>query len=277
MTDQMPVSVLILTLNEEVNLQRCIEAVRWSDDIVVLDSHSTDGTVGLAGRLGARVYQRAFDDFASQRNDALDKINFKHDWVLHLDADEVMTDELREEMNIAIRNRRYSAYRIAGKLIFNDKWLRYSGMYPVYQVRLGRKDLLRFRQAGHGQREAIDPDLVGTLKKAYLHYGFSKGLSDWVERHNRYSTADAHQNLSGFRDGTANLSGLLSSDQTVRRRALKVLATRLPFRSFLRFFYMYLLKMGFLDGKAGWAYCRMMAMFEYWTVLKEREIRRTKD
>lgn len=274
MTARIPVSVLILTLNEEANIGRCMASVDWSDDIVVLDSLSGDGTADTARRLGARVFSRAFDDFAGQRNYALDHIDFTHEWILHLDADEVVTVELREELAAAIGSELFAAYRLAGKLMFDGRWLRFSGMYPVYQVRLGRKDALRFTQAGHGQREAIDAALVGTLQQPYLHFGFSKGLTDWLERHNRYSTAEARRNVAERGAGAAGLSGLFAMERTERRRALKSLTSRLPFRPFLRFAYMYLLRLGFLDGFAGWTYCRLMADYEYWIVLKERELRR---
>jgi glycosyltransferase involved in cell wall biosynthesis len=270
---RLPISVLILTLDEEKNIERCLEALGWSDDVVVLDSFSSDRTVELAERAGARVYQRAFDDFAGQRNHALDEIEFAHDWILHLDADEVVTDELRDELAVVVTRGEFDAYRIAGKLMLNGRWLRHAGMYPVYQVRLGRKDALRFRQAGHGQRETLDGARIGTLRNAYLHFGFSKGLADWIARHNRYAAQEARANLARRGAAGPGLFGLFHRDRTVRRRAAKSLATRLPFRPFLRFVYMYLLKLGFLDGRSGWTYCRMIAMYEYWIVLYEREMR----
>ncbi|NNJ79630.1 MAG: glycosyltransferase family 2 protein [Xanthomonadales bacterium] len=265
---------MILTLNEETNIGRCLAALDWSDDVVVLDSFSADRTVELAKQMGARVYQRTFDDFAGQRNYALDEIDFVHDWILHLDADEVVTEDLRNEMAQSVARGHYPAYRIAGKLMFNGRWLRHAGMYPTYQVRLGRKDDLRFRQAGHGQRETLNGEQIGTLSNGYLHYGFSKGLADWIARHNRYASQEARTNLAQRTALGSGSLGILSSDRTVRRRAVKVLAARLPFRPFLRFVYMYLLKLGFLDGSAGLTYCRMMAMYEYWIVLQERELRR---
>jgi len=272
----LPVSVLILTLNEAQNIERCMRSVGWSDDIVVLDSFSSDDTVEMATRLGARVFSRAFDDFASQRNHALDTIDFRHEWILHLDADEIVTEELQREMAGAIASPRYHAYRIPSKLMFQGKWLRFSGMYPVYQVRLGLKNSLRFLQSGHGQRETVDSNRVGTLAQPYIHYGFSKGLADWIERHNRYSSAEAAQNTVLSGNAWREFSRLVSSDRTDRRRAAKGLAGRMPFRPFLRFCYMYLLKLGFLDGRAGWIYCRLVAGYEFWTVLKERELRRAK-
>jgi glycosyltransferase involved in cell wall biosynthesis len=270
MAETLPVSVLILTLNEASNVGRCIEAVNFSDDIVVLDSFSTDGTQETARTLGARVYERCFDSFAGQRNYALDEIDFRYDWILHLDADELVTPTLRDEIARAIKDSRFGAYRLASKMMFEGRWLRFSGMYPTYQVRLGRLDELRFRQVGHGQQEDIAPDRIATLHEPYLHFGFSKGLADWIERHNRYSTDEALKNVL---EADSRFGELLSTDRTDRRRALKQLSARLPFRPTLRFLYMYLLRLGFLDGRAGWAYCRLLAMYEYWIVLKERELR----
>ena len=274
---RIPVSVLILTLNEADNIERCIGALDWCDDVVVLDSFSTDDTAGKARQLGARVFERKFDNFAGQRNYALEHLDLRHDWVLHLDADEVVTEELAAEISDVVQSGTFAAYKIPSRLMFRGKWLKYSGMYPVYQVRLGRKEQLKFVQVGHGQRESLEPSSVGTLQNACLHYGFSKGMTDWIERHNRYSSDEAIENLARVQTGGRPISGLFSSDGMERRRAAKVLATRVPFRPFLRFIYMYLLNRGIFDGSAGWTYCRLMAMYEYWTVLKEREISRRID
>ncbi len=271
---QLPVSVLILTLNEQENIARCIQSVSWSDDIVVLDSFSSDDTVEIATSSGARVQQRAFDDFAGQRNHALDSITFQHDWVLHLDADEVVTSSLRDEIAEVIADPSFSAYRIASKLMFMGRWLRFSGMYPSYQVRLGRRDSLRFEQVGHGQRESQRTGRIGTLKHPYLHHGFSKGLADWIERHNRYSTDEAEFEMQASSGGNLWIRDLfMFSDRTRRRRALKLLAARLPCRPLLRFIYMYVLRLGFLDGRPGLIYCRLLAMYEYWIALKVRELK----
>jgi glycosyltransferase involved in cell wall biosynthesis len=239
---------------------------------VVLDSFSADKTVEFAKSAGARVLQREFDSFAGQRNFALENIEFKYDWVLHLDADEVITPELRDEIAETISNPQFVAYRIASRLMLNDRWLRFSGMYPVYQVRLGRKDSLHFEQIGHGQRETLGYEQIGTLKNNYLHYGFSKGMADWIERHNRYSSDEAQDTYASRPAEKRAITGLFSLDTTERRRVLKRLSGRLPFRPLARFLYMYLLKLGFLDGRAGWTYCRLMAMYEYWIVLKQREL-----
>jgi UDP-arabinose 4-epimerase len=144
---------------------------------VVLDFCSKDATVATAESLGGRVYQRAFDSFSEQRNFALRHIDLKHERVLHLDADEIVTPELRDEMFQAIAAERYGAYRIPSKLMFFGQWLCYSGLYPSYHVRLGHRQRFRFKQVGHGQREAIAAERIGTLSQPYLHYNFSKGMN----------------------------------------------------------------------------------------------------
>ena len=267
------ISVIILTHNEETNIGRCLDSVSWSDDILVVDSFSEDRTVEISKRCGARVIQRAFDDFSSQRNFASEQGNLKYEWMLHLDADEIVTPELRAELQGAALGDK-DAYRVSSKLIFCGKFLRHAGLFPWYQVRFGRKQALRFKQVGHGQRETLGPSRIGTLKSSLLHFNFSKGLSDWIERHNRYSTAEAQQNVYGYTDDDVPILDLLSAETDRRRRAAKRIFRRLPGRPTIRFIYMYLFRGGILDGKIGFTYCRLLAWYEWLIVQKEREIRR---
>ena len=266
------ISVVILTHNEETNIERCLDAVSWSDDVLVVDSFSDDRTVEIAKRYGARVIQRAFKDFSSQRNFASEQGDLRHEWVLHLDADEIVTPELKAELSGAVFGDK-DAYRVSSKLIFCGKFLRHAGLFPWYQVRFGRKQALRFKQVGHGQRETLEPSRIGTLESSLLHFNFSKGLSDWIERHNRYSSAEAYQNVYGYADDGVSILDLLSFATDRRRRAAKKIFRRLPCRATIRFIYMYLFRGGILDGRAGLTYCRLLARYEWLIVLKEREIR----
>jgi glycosyltransferase involved in cell wall biosynthesis len=268
----MSLSVLVLTFNEEINVRRCLKSVAWSDDVVVLDSGSTDRTVAIAESMGARVLQRRFDDFAGQRNWGLEHAGFKHDWVLHLDADEVVPPEMHEEILAAIRDERFAGYRVSLKLMFQDRWIRRASMFPAYQVRLGRLDRLRFKMEGHGQRENLPPGEVGTLETSLLHYSFEKGLTDWFEKHNRYSTAEAAASLRRRAQGGGGFWGLFSLDRGTRFRAMKNLSSRLPFRPFFRFVYMAFIRRGILDGVPGLHYCMLVVIYEYMIVLKEKEI-----
>lgn len=268
----MSISVLILTFNESINIEACIKAIPWCDDIVVLDSFSQDDTIQKAKQSNARIYQRAFDDFAGQRNFALENIKFKHSWILHLDADEIATSQLQAEIMNAINQYPYEAYRIPSKMMFFGQWLKYSGMYPTYQVRLSKLGRFRFKQVGHGQREDIEESAVGTLTQPYLHYSFSKGLVDWFEKHNRYSNDEAVECLKLMESPIQLTTLFTAKNKTKRRRILKEIAYRLPFRPTLRFIYMYCFKRGFMDGKAGLTYCRLLSIYEYMIVLKTKEI-----
>ena len=124
----MSISILILTLNEELNLPGCLESVKWSDDIVVLDSFSTDRTIEIAKASGSRVVQIKFDNWASHQNWAMENIFFKHDWVFYLDADERMTDDLRAEITAIAsnRNEKTVAFYCGRKNFFMGRWIKHA-------------------------------------------------------------------------------------------------------------------------------------------------------
>lgn len=271
------IAVLILTLNEEINLPACLASVAWADDVLVLDSGSTDRTVEIARARGARVLERPFDNFATQRNHGIDRGDFGAKWILHLDADERVPPELRDELvRVAAGAASLPAYRVASKLMFRGRWLKRSGMYPAYQVRFGRGQALRFVQVGHGQREAIPPHEVGTLRAALIHEAFAKGVDEWTERHARYAADEAAARAANAEPFAADLARLLSRDPVERRRAAKRLSWRLPARPWFRFFYMAVLRGGLLDGRAGLEYCRLLADYERMTDIKTRELARTR-
>ncbi len=259
-TPSVDVSVLVLAKNEEGNLPRCLTALSWSGDLVVIDDESTDRTAEVARALGARVFSRRFDSFACQRNWALDAVQWHNEWVLHIDADEVVTPALVAEIRRAIVDPRFDAYRVPSELMFMGRSLRRATAYPVFQVRLGRRASLRFRQVGHGQREHMDPSRIGTLREPYLHFSFSKGLEEWFDKHNRYSTAEARQRILSAEP--LLLHQLFARDPVERRRMLKRIAAHLPFRPTLRFLWAYVLRGGLLDGRPGFEYCRLMATYE---------------
>jgi len=273
------ISVLILTLDEEANIGDCLDSVSWADDVLVLDSGSTDRTVEIATARGARVMHRDFDDFARQRNYGLAHGDLAHDWVLHLDADERVTPALRDALHARAKAGAHDAYRVPSKLMLHGQWLKHAGMYPTYQIRFGRREALTFTQVGHGQRGDLPADAIGTLDEPLVHHAFSKGLDHWLDRHNRYSTDEARHALA-LRDGRGiDWAGLVATDAQRRRRALKDLSYRLPLRPLLRFLYVYVLRLGVLDGRAGFDYAKMLAVYEAMIDLKirRREARRLTD
>jgi glycosyltransferase involved in cell wall biosynthesis len=268
----MSISILILTLNEEQNIEACLNSVAFADDVVVLDSYSSDETVALAKAKGAQVYQRHFDDFGSQRNYALDEIQFKHDWVFHLDADERFNEVLKKECERVVVLDERSAYFVPNRIIFLGKWIKRCTQYPYPQVRLIKRGEVRFAKAGHGQREDQAQRGVGHIQVAYDHYNFSKGIEDWIAKHNRYSSEEARLATT---IESRPFSECFSGDSMTRKRALKSWFVRLPARPWIKFFYLYFIKLGVLDGMPGLVYCRLQMMYEAMIMLKMKELKRT--
>jgi len=271
-----PVSIVILTINEEGNIADCIRSCAWCDDVHVLDSGSSDRTREIAESMGAKVHVNAFKSFGDQRNWAIDHIPCKHGWHFHLDADERFTVESVREMAEVLgddgNKSPHVCYLAPSKMIFLGKWIKRSGGYPSYQVRLFKYGKCRFMDFGHGQRE--DPHgTTGTLAHPYLHYSFSKGLFEWLNKHNGYSDREALEGLHLSLMARPPVSSLVKGDKVTRRRAFKNLSYHLKFRPIWRFIYNYFGRMGMLDGSAGLHYCLMISMYEYWIELKIKERR----
>ncbi len=272
----MTVSTLIMTLNEEDNLPACLASLNWCDDIVVLDSFSTDRTVEIARAAGARVYQRAYDTEDRQRMYGLTEIKFKHAWVYTPDADEITPPDLRDEMlAIATDPDRPEVYfKARYKNMFLGRWIRHASLYPTWITRLVRPDRVRFERSVHS-RASGGPG--GELQAHFIHYSFNKGLAAWYDKHNRYSSVEADLSAAQLLERHIDWGGLLSGETERRRRALKSLSYNLPLRPSLRFLYMYVLRGGFLDGKPGYLYCRLLAAYEFMIVVKTEEHRHRKE
>jgi len=267
----MPYSTLVLTRNEAHNLGRCLDSLAACDDVVVLDSFSTDATPAIAAERGVRFHQRAFDTFAGQRNWAIDNLTFRHPWVLHLDADECVTPALHAELTAVTARDERSAYLLANRLIFMGRWIRRASMYPFYQARLLRLGEARFTQRGHGQILDVATRGVGTLREPYVHHNFSRGITDWVARHNRYSSDEAARIVAERAGHGAAAATGPGTGPEARQQALKRLARHIPFRPLVRFLYLYVWRGGFLDGRPGFDYSVLMAFYDYLTRLKVRE------
>lgn len=274
----MSVSIFIQTLDEEANMPGLLDSLKGFDDIVVLDSLSSDRTRAFSEAAGCRWFQRAYDGRGPHQNWAMENIDFKYRWVFYLDADERMTPELRREIEtIAARwdageltgENSPVAYYCGRKNFFRGRWLKHS-MPPGNIMRFFQPPLIRFERLANPV-PTVD-GRVGYLNEHFLHYNFSKGLREWIERHNRYSSYEATETIRALRDNPVKLGNLMSSDRNTRRLELKNVSFRMPFRPFLKFLYMYLVGRGFLDGHAGLTYCTLQAIYEYFIVLKVREI-----
>jgi glycosyltransferase involved in cell wall biosynthesis len=261
MVDPLPISAVVLSHNEAENLPRCLRALRACAEVVVVDDGSADASQRIAAECGARVVAHPFSSFADQRNWAMDCAGLRCDWVLHLDADEVMTPTAWEEIRSRLPSMAPGAVGfIARKVMLGEKWLRFSADYPVFVPRLLHRGGPRFAMRGHGERLASEPSGSVFLKEPLLHYNFSKGWEDWRLRHLRYAAAEAEQIRSGA--APFSLRSLFSSNRAVRRSAWRAASYRFPGRPMLRFLYAYLFRLGFLDGAAGLRFCRAMASYE---------------
>ena len=271
MNNIIPISILILTKNEESNIERCIQSVTWSDDIVVFDSFSDGGTVERAEKLGARIVLRKFDNWSKHQNWAVENIRFKHRWVFYIDADEICDDQLRSELeNLSAIEKGFVAFQIRRKDYFMGRWLRRSQIYPTWITRVFRPEKIRYERSVNPV--AVVDGEIGSLKGHIIHYPFSHGVGHWFDRHNKYSQMEA-KDLIGEVSEKLSLTELLSRDAAIKRRALKTLAYHMPGRPLLMFSYLYFFRLGFLDGLPGFRYSVMRSMYEYMIDLKVAEYR----
>jgi glycosyltransferase involved in cell wall biosynthesis len=270
-----PVSVLICTKNEERNLSACLKSVAWADDCVVLDSYSDDQTVAMAQEGGARVVQRQFDNFSAHKNWALDHLDFKHDWILIVDADERVTPELAREITALVSGSpSYHGYYLARQNWFAGTWIRHGGWYPDWNLRLLRRGRGRY-EARLVHEHILLEGPPGYLQNHLIHYDY-KGIERYFGRHNVYSSLEA---MEVYRTLTApGQPEMLPADLWAkgpgRRRFLKNLAYRyLPGRALFKFIWMYFFKLGFLDGRMGFRFCLLHTFYDYQISLKLEELR----
>ena len=246
-------SVTVITGNEEARLRPCLESAAWADEIVVVDSESTDGTVALAREFTDRVWVRPWPGFAAQKNFGLEQAT--GDWVLSLDADERVTPELRQRIARVLAEDGAGApgadgYSIPRRNMFWGAWVRHGGLYPDYQLRLFR------RRAGRFVDDAVHESVrvegrVETVAEAMLHHSY-RSLEDFVQRSNRYSTLAAGAWLErGKHVGLADLI----------------------FRPLGRFLSMYIIRLGFLDGWRGFVLAVLYADYVFLRMAKAWEAR----
>ena len=264
-------SVLVLTLNEERNLPACLASARASDDLVVLDSGSSDRTCEIARALGARVFSHPFENFAQQRNHANGTLPFRHPWVFHLDADERLTPELSAELADFQDRGELDGCWAAPKMLFRGRWIRRCTDFPAWQARFVKAREFTFVQHGHGQRE--DPRMrLAYLRNPYLHEVAPDGEAAWLEKHRRYARAEAEREHTA--KGRRRGASWDRSDALQRRRWLKEMAAHLPARPLARWLYQAILRGGVLDGPAGWRYCGLVARYEGFIAHERRQLRR---
>jgi glycosyltransferase involved in cell wall biosynthesis len=271
---KLPLSVFMLARNEEINLPDCLHSIcAWADQVVVvLDPRTNDRTREVALAAGCEVVENLFVNYSQQRNWALDNAGFRNDWIFVLDADERVSPELRRDiMRVLSDPGAKTAYAARKRFIFYGKWVKHC-WYGPWTV-----SLFRFRKARWELREVhehliVDGD-VGYLPGDLIHNDF-KDMDAWIEKHNRYATLEAAEVVRDGRDD--RLAGRLFGTRVETRRFIKErFWNHLPLRPFWMFIYLYVVRLGFLDGALGFRFCMMHAIFDAFITAKIWESRWT--
>jgi glycosyltransferase involved in cell wall biosynthesis len=238
-------SVVVITLNEEERLRACLDSVAWADEIVVVDAESQDKTGQIAREFTDHVLVRPWPGFAAQKNFGVEHAS--GDWILSLDADEEVSRELREDtMRVLAQAEAADGYAVPRRNLFLGQWIRHGGLYPDWQVRLFRRGRGRFLEREVHESVQVS-GRVGRLRGHIVHRSY-RGVADFFERANRYST--------------------LAADELVRGSA-RVRAGELLARPLGRFLAMYLLKLGFLDGRKG---LLLAALYAYYVFMRTAKV-----
>jgi len=257
-------AVIILTYNEEANIEQVLDSVSgWANAIFILDSHSTDRTLEIARQYGCHIVQNKFENYAIQRNYALDNLPIRSEWVLFLDADEWMTDALKKEISTCITNLpAENGFYLNRRFIWMGRWIK-RGYYPTWTLRLFRHG------KGCCEDRAVNEHLIvegktGKLHNDYIHEDL-KGVSDWIAKHNSYATREALE-LFNTRaaQGYQEIDATLFGNMVQRKRWLRYrIWNNLPplIRPCFYFFYRYIIAGGFLDGRAAFIYHFLQALW----------------
>ncbi len=274
-----PLSIIVPTKNEGRNIERCLRAIAgWADEILVVDSGSDDDTLDIARRYGARVVQFEYrGGWPKKRQWALDNQLLANEWVLLLDADEILLDPIKREIGEAIRGSRYDGYYLRYQIFFLGKQLRF-GDTELWKLTLFRHGRGRFERRLQAQDTSmLDMEVhehmivdgeVGRIREPVRHENFNS-LAHYIDKHNAYSNWEAKVMLYG--DETDLRPSLLGS-QAQLRRWLKKNFLQMPGASFYQFAFSYLLKKGFLDGIPGLIYCGMRGVQVFHTKAKMYEM-----
>ncbi len=270
MNNKLPITIIVPAKNEEKNIVDCLNSIEWADQVFVVDSQSTDKTEELVKAHGREIVQFYYDGgWPKKRNWALENLPIRNDWILLLDADERITPELKKELEWVVEQKEYDGFYLKWKFIFLGEWMKYSWshgwMLRLFRHGKGAYEDLGMRKEGGWDAEVHENVVVdgkcGRLK-GLLDHDSNEDLFFWIKKQNEFSDWNAKRRLMQMQEGLPPLNYLWSGDPGKTRKWLKALFLRLPFKSQLMFFYLYFIKLGFLDGKAGYYFCKLRAMHE---------------
>ncbi|HKD06935.1 MAG TPA: glycosyltransferase family 2 protein [Bryobacteraceae bacterium] len=277
-----PVSVLIPAKNEEENIQACLDSVRWANDVVVVDSKSTDRTCEMSTAAGARVIQFHYvPGEMKKKNWALSSVDFLNSWILILDADERITPELAEEIARSVHDPKgCPGFYINRRFFFLNRFIRHAGYYPSWNLRLlkrgsGMYEDFTGQDTGSGDNEVHEHIILdgnaGYLNHPMDHFAFPT-IDHFLQKHIRYSNWEARVQARLEERVQLDQARTGISRSLELKRFLKNAARKFPFPHWLRFAYHYFIKRGFLDGKEGYVFCHLLAEYEFWIAAKRFEL-----
>lgn len=276
-TNKISLSLVILTYNEERNIEECLKSIcGWADEIFVVDSYSTDRTLEIVKNYTDKIYQNKFQSFHTQRNWALNNLSLSNEWILFLDADERISEALKEEIKETIVGNPsdINGFYIKRRYIFMGKWIKHGGYYPSWVLRLIRRSTAKCEGIGANDYFVV-VGKTANLQHDLLHED-KKGITPWIKKHNKYATLEALELLEIKRNGEKLLTDSSSASQKHKREVKKKIWYNLPLyvRPFLYFFYRYFLRLGFLDGKEGFIYHFLHSFwFRFLVDIKYEEMR----
>ena len=266
-----PITVLIATKNEERNISDCLRSVQFADQILVIDSHSTDRTREISQEAGAEVHEFNYQGgWPKKRNWALETLDLHNEWILILDADERVSPSLRHEIDAAIKATDVDGYYTQWKFIFLNKWMRHSWSHG-WMLRLFRKGKAQYEDLGMRTQGGWDAEVHenivsdGICRRLInpLDHESNQDLSFWIGKQNEFSDWNAARRLTQLKLPLPPISAFFSTDPVKRRKLLKALLIRLPGKPLLMFFFLFVIKKGFLDGIEGYYFCKLRAMHEF--------------
>jgi glycosyltransferase involved in cell wall biosynthesis len=247
-------SIVILTYNSELSIAETLQSVAsLSDDIHVVDSFSKDGTVEIARKFGARIVEHAFESYGAQRNWAIDSLDFKHPWQLHLDADERLTPALFAAIAALPEDPAVNGFYLPRMMMFMGRAIRHGAMYPTWHMRLFRSGFGRCESRKYDQHFYVTEGATAQLKEDMID-DIRMPLTEWTFRHNRWADAEVEELTA--RQSEGRIEARLGGNPVERKRYLRRLYNDTPLfvRPFVLLFYRYILRLGFLDGVEGFIF-----------------------
>lgn len=263
--------MIVPTFNEERNIKRALDSVcGWAERVWVVDSLSVDHTVAICRARGdVCVAANRFENYGAQWNWALDNLPIETEWVMKLDADEVVTPELRKELEVGVAEAgpEVAGFAVWRKFTFMGKWLKHTSG-KCYDVRVWRRGRGRFEPRSVNEHLVLE-GRAQRLRSPLLHED-RKGIGAWVWRHNRYSTMEAGEYFQRMSHWDERLS---DKGVALRRLVKNRVWPWVPCKPMVHFLYLAVFRLGFLDGKAGIEYAKLRYFYYYLIELKKKELR----